>query len=253
MQKVTDLVDIEAPCEEVFCVVTDIERRMQLSPLWGLSILLETEESYPKAGSRYRVRVTDAPHGIAGALPQSMLNTFAGLAQIISWRAGHPASHADNGPVSAAQGAPSTDGSPPPKAAISKEQEYIVAEYEPPHRFSYYLNADCRTIVTWRFQSIPRGTRVHYEEVFCDDDARGENFIPTVRHVIREWLSNIKRYSELRGSRWRRLLKKLLDRFYLKLLPDQRRTVLLILFMQAIALVTFVIAAIGLGIAGLLF
>ena len=67
-----------------------------------------------------------------------------------------------------------------------------------------------------------------------------------------EWLVNIKRYSELRGTRGAASLKKLLDRFYLKLRPDQRRTVLLILFVQGLALATFVVAALGLGIAGLL-
>lgn len=252
MQKVDDLVDIEAPCEEVFNVVADIERRMQLSPLWGLSLLLEVSPDYPKPGSRYRIRVTDAPFGIAGGTSHIVQSAFAGLTQIISWRAGHPASHADKKPASVTGGVSSTD-EPPQKTAGGREQEYIVAEYEPPHRFSYYLNAECRTIVTWRFQSIPRGTRINYEEVFCDDNAGQENFLLTVRHVIREWLSNIKHYSELRGSLWRLLLKKLLDRFYLKLRPDQRRTILLILFMQAIALVIFIIAAIGLGIAGLFF
>jgi hypothetical protein len=136
---------------------------------------------------------------------------------------------------------------------VEAEQEYFVDEYEPPQKFSYHLDADCKTIVTWRFQSIPRGPRVNYEEVFCQENTGGEDFLPTVRHVIHEWLVNIKRYSELRGTRGRLFFKKLLDRFFLKLRPDQRRTVLLILFMQAIALVTFILAAIGLGIAGLLF
>jgi len=66
-------------------------------------------------------------------------------------------------------------------------------------------------------------------------------------------LTNIKRYSELRDGQGRKLTKWFLDRFYLKLRPDQRRVVLLMLFMQAIGLATFVIAVIGWGVASLLF
>ncbi|MEW6239341.1 MAG: hypothetical protein ACOYZ8_05140 [Chloroflexota bacterium] len=253
MQKVDDLIDIEAPREAVFDVVVNIERRMQLSPLWGLGLLLEVSPDYPNAGSRYRVRVTDAPFGIAGGIAQSAQSVFAGLAQVISWKSGHPASHADERPVSVTERESPPTEKPPSAPAVAREQEYIVAECEPPHKLSYYLNAECKTIVTWRFQTIPRGTRIQYEEAFCDENAGGEDFLPTVRRVIHEWLTNIKRYSELRGSRSRLFLKWMLDRFFLKLRPDQRRTVLLILFMQAIALFTFAVAAIGLGIAGLLF
>jgi len=85
--------------------------------------------------------------------------------------------------------------------------------------------------------------------VFCPEVVNGKDFLPTVRHVVHEWLLNIKRYGELRGTRGRVFVKRLLDRFFLRLRPDQRRTVLLILFMQGIAMVTFVIAAVGLGIA----
>jgi len=72
-----------------------------------------------------------------------------------------------------------------------------------------------------------------------------------VRHVISEWLTNIKRYSELRDGRGRKFVKWFLDRFYLKMRPDQRRVVLIMLFMQAIGLATFAIAVIGWGIVSL--
>ncbi|MGB8984251.1 MAG: hypothetical protein WCC12_20465, partial [Anaerolineales bacterium] len=245
---------IEAPCQEVFNALMDVERRMQLSPIWGLSQLLDVSANFPKPGSSYRVRVlTDAPFGIAGPARQSVHGAFEGLAHILSLKMGHDALAADppSGTV--------TDPEPPAGEAVERknvvatEQEYLVSECEAPHKFSYYLNADCRTIVTWKLQSIPRGTRLSYEEVFCDENTGEEEFLPTVRHVVHEWLANIKRYMELRGSRGRLFVKRLLDRFYLKLRPDQRRTVLLILFMQGLAMVTFVIAAIGLGIAGALF
>lgn len=253
MQKVSDWIDIEAPCEEVFETVVNIDHRMQLSPLWGLSLLLEVSPDYPKTGSRYRVRVTDAPHGVAGGSSNLVPNVLAGLAHVISVKTGQSASHADRQPDPVPQNIPSADEEKPRENVMAREQEYVVAVYEPPNKFSYYLDADCSTVITWRFQSIPRGTRINYEEEFCDENTGGEDFLPTVQRVIREWMQNIKRYSELRGSRSRRFVKWYLDRFFLKLRPDQRRTVLLILFVHGIAIFTFLVAAIGLGIAGLFF
>lgn len=253
MQKVVDWIDIEAPRGEVFEMVVGIEQRMKLSPLWGLSLLLGVSANYPKPGSSYRVRVTDAPFGIAGGTSHAVQNAFAGLAQIISLKIGHTDSNADVQSATVTGNESSAEEEQPQKNVVEREQEYFVSDYEPPHKFSYYLDADCKTVVTWRFQDTPRGTRINYEEVFCQENTGEEDFLPTVRIVIHEWLTNIKRYSELRGSQGRLFVKWLLDRFFLNLRPDQRRTVLLILFMQAIAMVTFVIAVIGLGIAGMFF
>jgi hypothetical protein len=250
MQKVTNLIDIEAPCDEVFNAVVNIEKRMQLSPLWGLSRLLEVSSNFPEPGSSYRVQVlTGAPFGLAQGTLNASQSALAGLAQALSLKLGqstsnHAASDVPEGQSSNAQ---------EKKAELPVEQEYFIEEYQPPHKFSYHLDDDCKTIVTWRFQSIPLGTRINYEEVFCDENTGNENFLPTVRRVIQEWLANIKRYCELHGSRGRVLVKWFLDRFYLKLRPDQRRVVLLMLFMQAIGLGTFVIAVIGWGIASLFF
>lgn len=254
MQKVSDWIDIEAPCEEVFSTLINVERRMQLSPIWGLSLLLDVSPDFPAPGSRYRVRVlTDAPFGIAGPASHNLQNAVDGLAHVMMLKMGHTDSSMGHQPVPAAEPEPVVAEIPAQQNVVEPEQTYIVSELEPPSKLSYYLDADCKTIVTWKLQSISRGTRVNYEEVFCEENTGGEDFLPTVRHVIHEWLVNLKRYSELRGTRLRSFHRQLLDRFYLKLRPDQRRTVLLILFMQALALTTFVLASIGLAIAGALF
>jgi len=254
MQKVSEFIDIEAPCPEVFDTVATLQRRMQLSPLWGISELLEVSPNYPEPGSSYRVRVqTDAPFGIAGAGAGAIHGALAGLAQVMMWKMGSEVSPAGQLPGAAGAAETGVEEVPEEKSVVGAEQEYFIHEYEPPVKLSYSMDADCKTIVTWRFQSIPRGTRVNYEEIFCPENTGGEDFLPTVHHVIHEWLLNLKRYSELRGTRGRLFLRRLLDRFFLKLRPDQRRTVLLILFMQGIALVTFLIAAVGLGIASLFF
>ncbi|MEW5827735.1 MAG: hypothetical protein AB1846_02510, partial [Chloroflexota bacterium] len=224
MQKVTNLIDVEAPCGEVFATVANLEKRMQLSPLWGLSRLLEVSPNFPEPGSSYRVRIlSGAPFGLSHGTLNASQSALAGLAQVLALKLGQSQPAA-----SGISPQPATGDRQGPEAEIPTEQEYFIEEYQPPFKFSYHLDNDCKTIVTWRFQSIPLGTRVHYEEVFCDENLGGENFLPTVRQVIGEWLTNIKRYSELRG-RGRRLIKWFLDRYYLKLRPDQRRVVLVLL------------------------
>lgn len=254
MQKVSDWVDIEAPCEEVFNTLVNVERRMQLSPIWGLSQLLDVSQDFPAPGSSYHIRVlTDAPFGIAGPSSHSVQNALEGLAHVMMIKMGHTDSAVGHPPDPNV--APESIGEqmPAQEKILEAEQTYFVSHCDPPTKLVYYLDADCKTIVTWKLQSIPRGTRVNYEEVFCDENTGGDDFLPTVRHVVHEWLVNLKRYSELRGTRLRSFHRRLLDGFYLKLRPDQRRTVLLILFMQALAIVTFVLAALGMGIAGVFF
>ena len=249
MQRVTCLIDIKAPCQEVFNTVADLERRMQLSPLWGMNRLLEVTSNFPEPGSSYRVQVlTNQPFGLSQGTLNSQQNALAGLSQALFLRLGHIDSGDSNLP----------EMNPAPQATEEAgqgllqvapvEQEYFIEEYLPPHKLSYYLDEDCDTFVTWNFQSIPFGTRINYEEVFCDDHVVDEKFLSTVQLVIREWLANIKRYSELRGGRGRKAVKWFLDRFYLKLRPDQRRLVLLLLYLQAIGLGTFLVAALGWGI-----
>jgi hypothetical protein len=254
MEKVNEWIDIEAPCEEVFDTVIDVRKRMQLSPLWGLSQLLGITENFPQPGSSYQVRVlTDAPFGIAGPSDNAARSAFEGFSQILLMKMGSQTSSVDNLPEPEAAAQPQAEQSAEGQELFQAEQEYFVDEYEPPLRFSYHLDADCKTMVTWRFQSIPHGTRVNYEEVFCQENISGEDFLPTVRHVVHEWLNNIKRYSELRGTRGRLFVRKVLDRWFLKLRPDQRRTVLLLLLMQGVAIITFIMAAIGVGFARLFF
>lgn len=254
MQKVMKLIDIKAPCQEVFDTVLNTERRMQLSPLWGLSELEEITPNFPEPGSSYRIRVlTDAPYGISQGSLDASQSAISGLAQFLSVKFGQSDSDHVHKSVATSAERTFTDADLESQAKLPTVQNYFVAECQPPYKFSYYLDDDCKTVVTWRFQSIPFGTRINYEEVFCDENTGGDDFIPTVRHVISEWLKNIKRYSELRDGPGRKIVKWFLDRFYLKMRPDQRRVVLIMLFMQVVGLTTFVFAIVGWGIATLIF
>jgi len=61
--KVVESVDIQAPLEEVFEIILNIERRLQLSPLWGNSEIDPPSPDYPNEGSHYHVRVlVGEPH-----------------------------------------------------------------------------------------------------------------------------------------------------------------------------------------------
>ena len=254
MQKVTKLIDIKAPCQEVFNTVINIDKRMQLSPLWGVSRLLEVEPNYPEPGSSYQVQVlTNTPFGIAQGTLNASQSALSGLFQVLSLKLGQTDTNHVHQPEINQPDLLLADSEKISKSELPTEQKYFIEEYQPPHLFSYHLDDDCKTVVTWKFQSIPFGTRINYEEVFCDESIVNEDFIPTVRHVISEWLTNIKRYSELHGGPGRKIVKWFLDRFYLKMRPDQRRVVLIMLFMQAIGLGTFTIAIVGWAIVKLIF
>lgn len=248
------LVDVDAPCQEIFDIVVNIHQRMQLSPLWGLSHLLEVSSNYPNPGSSYRVRILpDVPHGLSIGTLNSTQSVLAGLNQLLSLKS----NQADTTRLRQSKSEMRQDQIPgktkPPESNIPAEQEYFVQEYQPPHKFSYYRDRDRKTVVTWRFQKIPYGTRINYEEIFNDENIPEEEFIPTVQMIIREWLANIKRYSELHDGRSRKLIKWFLDRFYLKLRPDQRRIVQMMLLMHIITLSTFLIAIVGYGFISLIF
>lgn len=193
-QKVTEFIDIQAPRQEVFSLITHLERRMQLSPLWGIASVEAKNGAYPEVGSSYQVR----------------------LAQ----------------------------GEQPPYATV-------VTEYEPYRKFAYCLDVDRQTSVTWTLQEIKLGTRLTYQEEFLVDDETEQDFTQSVRDIVRSWLMNIQRYSELRQSKSKRLARWLVDRFYLGLRPDQRRVIVTILFMQAVAAIAFIMAVLGMGLVSL--
>ena len=192
--KVVDWVDIEAPRQEVFDLILNIERRIQLSPLWGVSVIEGISPDYPQPGSHYRVRL------IKGE--QNRYDT-------------------------------------------------IITELQPEQKISYKTTAVQETEVTWVVQEAASGTRVLYEEKFCIDPGQKEELTKAVRKVVHDWLANMKRYAELREKRWQRLVKWFLDRYYLKMRQDQRKVVQVVLFMQVVGLLSFVMAAVALGVSSL--
>jgi len=194
--RVTEWIDIQAPRAEIFELVTNLERRMQLSPLWGTVKIIEKCGNYPAIGSRYMVQL------IAGQQP---------------------------------------------------EYETIITANQPPAKFSYCLDVDLQTSVTWMLAETQRGTRLTYSEEFHVPEGQENHFSQEVRKVVQEWMQNIRRYAELRGTRARRLLRWTLDHFYLNQRPDQRKTIAAIVFLHITGAIGFIMAALAMGVASLLF
>lgn len=135
----------------------------------------------------------------------------------------------------------------------SPESEYdtIVTDLICNHKFAYRLTVRRQTHTTWTFQDVARGTRLIYHEEFLVDDAGDEHFVQSVRQVVREWLDNIKRYAELRGGRVQRLIRWLVDRYFLRLNREQRSAVVTVIALQGLTFISLVTLGIGLAIATL--
>jgi hypothetical protein len=192
--KVVEYIDIAAPREEIFDLILNLKRRMQLSPLWGFATILDMSPEFPQEGSSYRVKPNEGEHN---------------------------------------------------------EYVTIITEYQPLQKLAYRLTADTQTTVCWTVQQVAQGTRIIYEEEFLiGEEQDKEVFVQSVKKIVSQWLKNIKNYSELRGSRTKRAIRWFLDRYFLKLRKDQRNVIITILFMQFVAMISFVMAAIALGIAG---
>ncbi len=185
--KVVESVDIQAPREEVFNVIANCDRRLQLSPLWGTSEIKGVSPEFPREGSSYRVKLTEG----------------------------------------------------------DDEYDTVVTEFAPCSKFAYRLDTRRQTNVTWILQDVTQGTRVIYTEEFLVDEAGDDDFVQSVRKIVQQWLTNIRRYNELREGRPELMLKWVLDRYVLRLRADQRRAIMMILALQAVSFLSFVAVALG--------
>lgn len=192
--KIVEWVDINASCARVFDLVLDVQRRMQLSPLWGVTRVEEKSPDYPAEGSSYRVKFLKDEH---------------------------------------------------------PDYCTVVTELQQGRKFAYHLQIEQETSVCWSVQETPRGTRLVYEEEFLCSPEQAPDFGKTVREITRKWLTNLKRYAELKERGLDRLIRWFLDRHFLKLMPDQRNVILTVLFMHGVGALAFVMSAIALGVASL--
>ncbi len=196
LAKVVESVDIEAPRDEVFDVVANCDRRLQLSPLWGVAEVENITPNFPHEGSSYHLKFLVEGH--------------------------------------------------------ETECDTVVTDFIPNQKFAYRLTVKRQSRSTWTVQDVRKGTRLIYHEEFLVDEEEAEHFVQAVRQIVREWLDNIKRYAELRGGWVQRLIKWLVDRFFLRMTLEQRRAVVMVIALQGMAFISFVALGLGLAIASLL-
>jgi hypothetical protein len=194
--KVVESIDIEAPRHEVFDIIANCDRRLQLSPLWGTGKIETISPDFPQEGSHYHVKLID-------------------------------------------------DG-------VIEEYDTIVTSFVPNQKFAYRLTSRREPRATWTVQDVPTGTRLIYLEEFLADDTGEEDFVQSVRKVVKDWLGNTKRYAELRGGWWQPYAKWVVDRYILPLRVDQRRVIFLLLAWQTISCLALLALALGWGTARLL-
>ena len=215
---IQEQVDIQAPIEEVFAILADPEKHLQLGPAWGHARLEQITDDYPQTGSSYLLQPTDAD------LPARLTR---------------------------------------------------VTELELPRRIAFRIEDDSDYQAVWSLESRPDAVRLSYQADFSleiDDPEtepgpeeadelvsianQPESFerrAEVARREAVEWLTSIKRYAELRETRLRLWLRRMMDRYILRLRSDQRRIILALLAMQLITCLTFIAAVVGIGLASLLF
>jgi hypothetical protein len=57
--KVVESIDIAAPRAEVFQIIVNCDRRLQLSPLWGTGEIEDISPDFPQEGSHYHTKLID--------------------------------------------------------------------------------------------------------------------------------------------------------------------------------------------------
>lgn len=62
LAKVVEFVDIEAPRSEVYAILVNLKRRIQLSPLWGVIQIDHISENFPCEGSEYQLSLIKPGH-----------------------------------------------------------------------------------------------------------------------------------------------------------------------------------------------
>lgn len=192
--KVLEWIDIAAPPDEVYALVVDVHKRIQLSPLWGIAEVVSVCSDYPKPGSTYLTRLRET----------------------------------------------------------GEELETQVTRIEPGYKLGYSTLASGEPKTLWTVQKSAMGSRITYEESFKIAGQDADQLADEVRNVIRDWMTNIKRYCELRQGGAKRFVRWLLDRYYLRMRQDQRKAVQTVLFLHAIGMISFVMAAIAVGFASLI-
>lgn len=212
-------IEIQAPVEEVFAILADPEKHLQLGPAWGQSKLEQVTDDYPQMGGSYVLQPVEAEEPARRTLV--------------------------------------TDLDPSRRIAFRIEDgsEYqSVWELEPlPESVRLRYQADFYLEITSQESGASSPESDDELASYLEQPETFDRKAEVARREAAEWLTSIKRYAELRETRMRLWLRWLMDRYILRLRSDQRRIILALLAMQLITCLTFIAAVVGIGLASLLF
>ena len=217
---IQEQIEIQAPAEEVFAILTQPEKHLQLGPDWGQARLGQISDGYPQSGSSYQlipIQVDKPPYA-------TTVTEYAPYRRI-AWRVDLDTEY-----------------------RASWELEDLGTAVRLSYQAEFFLdfNEDEPTQPAEEDPDDPLAAAFATPDTF-------ERQAVIARREAGDWLSSIKRYAELRETRLRLGIRWLMDRYILKLRSDQRRIILALLAMQLITCLTFIAAVVGIGLASLIF
>jgi hypothetical protein len=216
---IQEQIEIQAPVEEVFAILTHPEKHLQLGPDWGAARLGQISDDYPQAGSFYQLVPIEADEP-----PYTTTVTEFDPLRRIALR-------------------------------VDLDSEYRasweIEDLGTSVRLSYQAEFLLETSEEQQ-EPVKEASGDPFEAVF-NPPATYEHKVKAARREAAGWLSSIKRYAELRETRLRLGIRWLMDRYILRLRSDQRRIILALLAMQVISCLTFIAAVVGIGLASLIF
>ena len=217
--QIQEQIEIQAPVEEIFAILSDPEKLLQLGPDWGEERLSRITDDYPQSGSSYLLTPV---HG----------NEFASTTTV-------------------------TELAPSHRIALRKDNDsqyqasWEIEDLEFGVRLKY--QAEFTLEIDEDQQEATAEESDDELEALIDKPETFERKTEVAQREAHAWLTSIKRYAELRETRLRLWLRWLMDRYILRLRTDQRRIILALLAMQLITCITFIAAVVGIGVAGLIF
>lgn len=216
---IQEQIEIHAPAEEVFAILTDPEKHLQLGPNWGHARLERVSDDYPQSGSSYQLIPVRE-----GELPYSTFVMELDWLREIAFRIEDDSQSTATWKIEAQADAVRLNYQAEFQLDAKPEEAYTTGEE----------SGDALQSILNRPESF-------------------EHQVEVARREAVEWLTSIKRYAELRETRLRLWLRWLMDRFILRLRSDQRRIILALIAMQLITFLTFVAAVVGIGLVSLIF
>ena len=216
---IQEQIEIHAPAEEVFAILADPEKHLQLGPNWGQARLERVSNDYPQSGSSYQLIPVQE-----GELPYFTFVTDLDWLREIAFRIEDDSQSTVTWKIETQAEAVRLNYQAEFQLDVEPEEAHATGEE----------SGDALQSILKRPESF-------------------EHQVEVARREAVEWLTSIKRYAELRETRLRLWLRWLMDRFILRLRSDQRRIILALIAMQLITFLTFVAAVVGIGLVSLIF